>query len=152
MDMHHVNRTTEENYRAIAYLKDQNLQTSEHVSNLREKHEMLDQAVIDHLSTYQKKIASAVENREKCQSGFVDVHPFPGTLSSDTRVVHFNPPFRNTPTIVVGTTHIDAAVSSNIRFNVYVKESSRTGFTVAMDTWADTVLYWLGVRWMACPN
>ncbi|KAJ8311759.1 hypothetical protein KUTeg_011114 [Tegillarca granosa] len=67
-----------------------------------------------------------------------------------TKKIKFNPPFSTKPSIVHGFVVLDSDRSRNFRASVTVSDVSKTGFTLTLSKWADTKLYGLKVRWMAC--
>jgi len=72
---------------------------------------------------------------------------------STDKVFYFNPPFSESPKVILGVNYLDAIQGSNLRYNVYVQELSAEKVWIIFDTWSDTEIYQARVQWMAFgPN
>lgn len=69
--------------------------------------------------------------------------------SAENQLIQFNPDFSETPSVVLGLTNLDF---HNVRIHAKVENVTKTGFTMSIRTWDDTILYNAGVSWMACPK
>lgn len=63
--------------------------------------------------------------------------------------VTFDQPFAATPVVQLGITALDASNSDNLRLNLYSRDVSKTGFTIAAFTWLETRIARLNVAWSA---
>ena len=61
----------------------------------------------------------------------------------------FARPYLNLPQVVVWLSNLDMACSANWRVHVYTTDITKTGFTLNLDTWADSSLYGARVVWLA---
>lgn len=68
---------------------------------------------------------------------------------STTIEVSFENPYEVKPKVLVSVTHLDADKGFNNRYNVEVLSVSRDGFTIKVQTWADTKIYSIGGYWLA---
>ncbi|KXJ87351.1 hypothetical protein Micbo1qcDRAFT_98944, partial [Microdochium bolleyi] len=62
--------------------------------------------------------------------------------------VDFQPPYNSPPRVVVGLTHVDEANHANIRVRLDAEKITKDGFTLNMDTWADSILDNAGATWL----
>lgn len=67
-----------------------------------------------------------------------------------TKNIKFKRPFSSSPSVVHGIIVLDSNGSRNLRGAATVSYVTNTGFTLRLSQWADTLLYSLKVRWMAC--
>lgn len=63
--------------------------------------------------------------------------------------VQFGEPFRRVPSLQLSIAVIDADNDSYLRLNLRAEDVTPAGFTIAADTWEDTRIARLGVRWQA---
>lgn len=63
--------------------------------------------------------------------------------------VSFTTPFAGPPNVTCGIALLDAIQGHNTRINVDVRDVSATGFTLAIGTWSDTLIWACHVYWMA---
>lgn len=65
------------------------------------------------------------------------------------RKITFDPPFSATPHVLVAITTIDASNESHLRLIAMPGDVTPEGFTLTIQTWSDTQLYWVQVEWLA---
>ncbi|RPB21003.1 hypothetical protein L211DRAFT_841166 [Terfezia boudieri ATCC MYA-4762] len=63
--------------------------------------------------------------------------------------VNFSKKFTSLPTVIVSMSSVDVSNQSNFRVNVYATHVNLEGFTVHVNSWADTKIYSCGVSWLA---
>ncbi len=63
--------------------------------------------------------------------------------------VPFPKPFAKVPVVSVAINHIDSSAAVNERVHVTADGVDVNGFTVHLGTWADSLVYGLGVSWVA---
>ena len=68
---------------------------------------------------------------------------------SMTLSVSFDTPFDVKPDVVLNITKIDCSNTTNTRYNVTAISVSRDGFTIKIDTWADSKIFSIGGTWLA---
>lgn len=96
-------------------------------------------------------MSTKIDRQETCQSGLnVGVHAYPQHSFPYTVTVKFNPPFKNAPAFVYGTTLLDTI--SSIHYNARLTEVTNELFTLSMITWSSYSLYGARISWMACPK
>lgn len=61
----------------------------------------------------------------------------------------FSKKFASAPMVLVSIYNADVDCHKNFRVSVFAKRIDAKGFTVNINTWADTVLYDCGVSWIA---
>ncbi|KAJ7257181.1 hypothetical protein B0H12DRAFT_1201965 [Mycena haematopus] len=66
--------------------------------------------------------------------------------------IEFERPFVTPPKVLVYLKEIDAGNGSSVRVKTYVTDIDAKGFTVHIDTWADTKLYSAIASWVAYPE
>ncbi|KAJ7257177.1 hypothetical protein B0H12DRAFT_1015483 [Mycena haematopus] len=66
--------------------------------------------------------------------------------------IEFQRPFITPPKVLVYLKQIDAGNGSSVRIKTYVTDIDAKGFTVHIDTWADTQLYSATASWVAYPE
>ncbi|XP_078613604.1 uncharacterized protein LOC144883173 [Branchiostoma floridae x Branchiostoma japonicum] len=88
---------------------------------------------------------------QRCESGIAytgyAMHGH-GVRAQDLSV-RFRSAFRTTPVVTVGLRQLDHG-NQNVRVTVAERSVTRTGMTVRVGTFADSVLYGATVNWMAC--
>lgn len=57
--------------------------------------------------------------------------------------------FGSAPQVMAAISSLDSSNQANLRVTVSVQSVTATGFTVKVDTWADTKLAQVGVSWVA---
>jgi hypothetical protein len=81
-----------------------------------------------------------------------DDHPWNQPKQQTSRRISFAPPYAGgVPNVVVWLNELDMANSANARVTAYVTDVDTQGFTVHIDTWADSTLYSGGITWIAYP-
>ncbi len=63
--------------------------------------------------------------------------------------ISFGQRFNATPRMTVGIVVLDVDHNSNTRVSAQAVDVDREGFNVRFATWAETLLYGVGVNWMA---
>lgn len=94
---------------------------------------------------------SSLKKQSKCQSG-VDGQTYPSPTWPYIKHIRFNPPFSATPSFVYGFSHIDISHLTIIRAKADIVNLTRTGVSIYLRGWVDTVVYGLRISWMACPK
>lgn len=75
-----------------------------------------------------------------------------GTPPGDRQIkvpVVFKNKFEEIPQVQANINRIDAQSGPNLRAQVFVLDVTTKGFTLVLNTWADTVLYSFGANWFA---
>jgi len=75
--------------------------------------------------------------------------PWNQPQASTIRQITFPRPYEAPPSVVVWLNELDMGSSAGWRINAYATNISQTGFTLHIDTWADSVLYSAGDTWIA---
>lgn len=68
---------------------------------------------------------------------------------SITLDIHFTESFVKKPFIILTITQLDADKEVNVRYKVEAISVSRDGFTLKVNTWADSKIYSLSGNWLA---
>lgn len=68
---------------------------------------------------------------------------------SYTIEITFPKPFETKPNVVLAVSQLDAATSTNIRYNVEAVSVSRDNFTVKISTWSDSKILGISGTWLA---
>jgi len=76
------------------------------------------------------------------------LHTGTGPRHYDIPVV-FQSPFPAPPSVQVNLAEIDADAAPNLRVQVKAVNITNTGFTIQVNTWADTKLYATNANWFA---
>jgi hypothetical protein len=63
--------------------------------------------------------------------------------------ISFSKPYDVKPKVMVSVSQLDADKGFNSRYNVEVLSVSRDGFTIKIQTWADTKIFSIGGYWLA---
>ena len=71
---------------------------------------------------------------------------------SETIGINFNPHFAKTPLLMYGFSLLDIQEDRNLRIELSVVQVATDAATLKVRTWADTIVNWSTVRWMACPQ
>ncbi|CCT73219.1 uncharacterized protein FFUJ_10099 [Fusarium fujikuroi IMI 58289] len=93
-------------------------------------------------------ILSFEEEDQRVQTGHTEWKYLSGGKSRSTHR-SFTKPFRTIPEVIVFITGFDTLKGRNIRISVSASKVDRNGFTVNMETWADSEIYNLTVSWIA---
>ena len=83
-------------------------------------------------------------------SGNVGQQRSPAPVWPYTANVTFQSSFEQAPTVTYGFYLLDSGWDSNLRVNTDVSGVTTTGFQISINPWADTILYGVRIRWMAC--
>lgn len=128
--------------------------TQTELQMLKDIVETLKMSVLENQEHFNEKISDLttnIERQEKCQSGLgVGAHTHPQHSFPYTVTVKFDPPFKNVPSFVYGTTMLDA--SKVTHYNTILRELTAESFTLHIHTWTDYYLWGARVSWMACPK
>ena len=68
---------------------------------------------------------------------------------SMTIIINFEKPVSSIPKVILSVTQIDANKSTNIRYNVDAISISRDGFSLKVNTWADSKIFSISGNWLA---
>jgi len=79
-------------------------------------------------------------------------HPSTAPQVLTSRRINFSRPFVTPPKVLSFLHSLDMAKDRNWRVKTYVTDIDAKGFTIHVDSWADTVLYSGGARWIAYPE
>ena len=71
---------------------------------------------------------------------------------SETIRINFDPHFAKTPLLMYGFSLLDIQEDRNLRIELSVVQVATDAATLKVRTWADTIVNWSTVRWMACPQ
>jgi len=63
--------------------------------------------------------------------------------------IKFEKPFTKKPQIFLSVTQIDSDKNVNLRYNVEAVSVSRDGFTIKVNTWADSKIFSVSGYWLA---
>lgn len=66
--------------------------------------------------------------------------------------VLFKQPFPVTPEITICIYAFDTAHNNNVRITCSAKDITPYGFTIRAETWGDSCIYSIGMRWIAYVN
>ncbi|KAG8845810.1 hypothetical protein FRB96_002269 [Tulasnella sp. 330] len=80
-----------------------------------------------------------------------DDHPWNQPKTETCRIITFEKPFAEPPKIVLWLKELDIDKSHNWRVKTYADNITKTGFTLHIDTWGDTILYTGTATWIAHP-
>ncbi|KAI6747861.1 hypothetical protein HG531_008403 [Fusarium graminearum] len=81
-----------------------------------------------------------------------DDHPWNRPQQKTSRRINFAREFEGTPKVVVWLSLLDMDKNSNWRVLATASDVSPQGFTMNIDTWADTILYAATAHWIAYPS
>lgn len=79
-------------------------------------------------------------------------HPWQSPQRKTSRWVTFNRPYASPPEIVVWLNKLDMVHGKNWRIRATATDVTAKGFTLHLDSWADTVLYVAAAAWIAYPS
>ncbi|EJD33907.1 hypothetical protein AURDEDRAFT_177027 [Auricularia subglabra TFB-10046 SS5] len=86
------------------------------------------------------------------QFATTDDHPWYEPRQNTSRRITFARPYAAPPRVVVWLNFIDMDHSRNWRVSATATAVTATGFTLNLDTWADSILYTAGATWVAYPS
>jgi len=78
-------------------------------------------------------------------------HPWTKPQAKTSRHISFAKPYAAVPKVVVWLCSISMQNTTTWRVKAYATDVSTTGFTIHIDSWADTVLFSGGATWIAHP-
>lgn len=81
-----------------------------------------------------------------------DDHPWNQPQATTSRRINFTQPYAQPPQVVVWLNQLDMDKGHNWRVKAYASDINATGFTIHIDTWADTILYSATTSWIAHPS
>lgn len=81
-----------------------------------------------------------------------DDHPWNKPQLQTSRRINFDRPFVTSPKVLVFLKELDMGGGSSNRVRTYTSDVDPKGFTVHIDTWADTNLYSAIAGWIAYPE
>jgi len=79
-------------------------------------------------------------------------HPTYKPQPKTSRRITFARPFVTSPKVVVFLMELDMWNRSNWRVTTWAADIDQSGFTIHINSWADTILYGATVGWIAYPN
>ncbi|KAL0635216.1 hypothetical protein Q9L58_005862 [Maublancomyces gigas] len=82
----------------------------------------------------------------------IEDHDIKSTPLHNTRIITFKRKYPTAPTVVVWLNVIDLGSAANWRIKTFATNVTATGFTIHIDTWADTKLYAAMASWVAYPT
>ena len=83
----------------------------------------------------------------RMQTGRVGYGRMDGVATQTQAVALYG--FTATPTIMIGLATLDIDKDRNVRIITEVRNATKDGFTIAVQSWADTILYSTNVTWIA---
>ena len=85
------------------------------------------------------------------QFSTTDDHPWDKPQKETSRNITFPRAYASPPKVIVWLNGLDMANDKNWRINATATNIATTGFTIHLDTWADTVMYSASAAWIAYP-
>ncbi|KAK3100256.1 hypothetical protein FSP39_016988 [Pinctada imbricata] len=86
-------------------------------------------------------------------SGKVRAHEYPEAPKWPvSKNIAFTPPFKKTPSITYGVSFLDSEYDDNVRAVVTSHDITPNGFTLTLNTYANTSQWGMEASWMACPT
>jgi len=83
----------------------------------------------------------------------IDVHPWDQPQMHTSQTITFPKKFSKAPPkVIVWLCELDMASNANWRVKAHATDITEEGFTIHIDTWADTTLYSGTAWWMAYPS
>jgi hypothetical protein len=76
-------------------------------------------------------------------------HPWNQPQLKTSRKISFARPFSAPPKVVVWLNALDMSNAHNVRIKLSTSDVTAAGFTLHIDTWADSILYCGGATWIA---
>lgn len=76
-------------------------------------------------------------------------HPWNQPQAKTSRKISFSRPFSAPPKVVVWINGFDMSNAHGWRLKIAASDVTATGFTIHIDTWADSILYFAGATWIA---
>ncbi|KAF4452084.1 metalloprotease protein [Fusarium austroafricanum] len=81
-----------------------------------------------------------------------DDHPWNRPQEKTSRRINFDRPFSSPPKVVIWLSQLDMDKNKNWRVDATATNITPTGFTLNLNTWADTILYAASANWVAYPS
>lgn len=85
------------------------------------------------------------------QFSTLDDHPWNKPQQRTAHQITFARPYAAPPKVVLWMNRLNMVKNKNWRFKAVASNITATGFTVNLETWADSVLYSAAVSWIAHP-
>lgn len=85
------------------------------------------------------------------QFSTVDDHPWDKPIPQTSRRIKFDRSYGAAPSIVVWLNQLDMEIGRNWRVKAYATDIDAHGFTIHIDTWADSILWSASASWIAYP-
>lgn len=85
------------------------------------------------------------------QYSTLDDHPWNRPQAKTCSQIKFKSAYAGTPKVVVWLNQLDTSNGANCRVKATATNVSNSGFTINLDSWADTVLYTATASWIAFP-
>ncbi|KAG8896886.1 hypothetical protein FRC00_005112 [Tulasnella sp. 408] len=79
-------------------------------------------------------------------------HPWNQPKAQTSRRINFERPFVTKPKVVVFIKQFDCGSGTSTRLKVFPSDIDEKGFTMHIETWADTILYSATAGWVAYPE
>jgi hypothetical protein len=79
-------------------------------------------------------------------------HPWDQPQNLTSRRINFPRAYSVLPNVVVWLNGLDINFNTNWRVRAYATDIDPTGFTIHIDSWSDTLLYWGNISWIAYPG
>lgn len=76
-------------------------------------------------------------------------HPWSESQKSTSRRIAFAHPYATPPKVIVWLDAVDSGPGRNVRVRTWADQIDATGFTIHVDTWADSNLWSAGASWLA---
>jgi len=86
------------------------------------------------------------------QFSTTDDHPWNQPQLETSRRINFDRPFVTPPNVIVSLNELDMSKDRNWRVTATATDIDTTGFTIHINTWADSVLYSATATWIAYPE
>ena len=81
-----------------------------------------------------------------------DDHPWDKPQVKTSRRINFDRPYFTPPKVIVFLKQLDMDKTKNCRISTWVSGIEADGFTIHIDTWADSILYSAVAGWIAYPG
>ncbi|KAG8999880.1 hypothetical protein FRB90_011922 [Tulasnella sp. 427] len=79
-------------------------------------------------------------------------HPWNKPQTQTSRRINFERPFVTAPKVIVFFKQFDTGSGTSTRLKTYTSDIDPKGFTLHIETWADTILYSATAGWFAYPE
>ena len=100
------------------------------------------------------QLETALQTETKCQAGTASFSrkECANSQCSETITINFNPHFSKAPVLMYGFSQLDVQEDRNLRIWAFAEHVAADAATLQVRTWADSIIHWSRVRWMACPQ